>query len=141
MVSRHNIAVQWTGSGPPPPPPEFTTWEEQVLAILHPEGLAGVSGGMDSGPERHVTAQEGPQMSTPPPEEAHSDDSSSVSLDLDDQPGSSGTSGQSFPLPSHRPPQTFPPLETPAQHPPSGPIPPSQDTSISGVSTTTGHPG
>ncbi|KAJ1093746.1 hypothetical protein NDU88_006838 [Pleurodeles waltl] len=30
-----------------------------------------------------------------------------------------------FPSPSHRPPQTFPPLETPAQHPPSGPIPPS----------------
>ncbi|KAJ1188331.1 hypothetical protein NDU88_005092 [Pleurodeles waltl] len=98
MVSRHNIAVQRTGGGPPPPPPEFTTWEEQVLNILHPEGLAGVGGGMDSGPERQVTAQEGPQMSPPPPEEAHSDDSSSVSLDLDYQPGPSGTSGQSVPL-------------------------------------------
>ncbi|KAJ1113550.1 hypothetical protein NDU88_001792 [Pleurodeles waltl] len=30
-----------------------------------------------------------------------------------------------FPSHRHRPPQTFPPLETPAQHPPSGPIPPS----------------
>ncbi|KAJ1177053.1 hypothetical protein NDU88_002317 [Pleurodeles waltl] len=30
-----------------------------------------------------------------------------------------------FPTPSHRPPQSLPPLETPAQHPPSGPIPPS----------------
>ncbi|KAJ1090463.1 hypothetical protein NDU88_003595 [Pleurodeles waltl] len=98
MVSRHNIAVQRTGGGPPPPPPEFTTWDEQVLAILHPEGLTGVSGGMDSGPECHVTAQEGPQMSTPPPEEAHSDDSTSVDLDLDDQPGPSGTLGQSVPL-------------------------------------------
>ncbi|KAJ1138827.1 hypothetical protein NDU88_005208 [Pleurodeles waltl] len=98
MVSRHNIAVQKTGGGPPPQPPEFTTWEEQVLAILHPEGLAGVGGGMDSGPERHDTAQEGPEMSIPPPEEAHSDDSSSVSLDPDDQPGPSGTSGQSVPL-------------------------------------------
>ncbi|KAJ1092873.1 hypothetical protein NDU88_005983 [Pleurodeles waltl] len=98
MVSRHNIAVQKTGGGPPPPPPEFTTWEEQVLNILHPEGLAGVGGGMDSGPECHVTAQEGPQMSSPPPEEAHSEYSSSVSLDLDDQPGPSGTSGQSVPL-------------------------------------------
>ncbi|KAJ1166816.1 hypothetical protein NDU88_007212 [Pleurodeles waltl] len=37
-------------------------------------------------------------MSTPPKEEAHSDDSSSVQLDLDDQPGPSGTSGQSVPL-------------------------------------------
>ncbi|KAJ1123024.1 hypothetical protein NDU88_001497 [Pleurodeles waltl] len=37
-------------------------------------------------------------MSTPPTEEAHSDDSSSVQLDLDDQPGPSGTFGQSVPL-------------------------------------------
>ncbi|KAJ1114667.1 hypothetical protein NDU88_002902 [Pleurodeles waltl] len=37
-------------------------------------------------------------MSTPPTEEAHSDDNSSVQLDLDDQPGPSGTSGQSVPL-------------------------------------------
>ncbi|KAJ1165594.1 hypothetical protein NDU88_006015 [Pleurodeles waltl] len=36
--------------------------------------------------------------SSPPTEEAHSDDSSSVQLDLDDQPGPSGTSGQSVPL-------------------------------------------
>ncbi|KAJ1140451.1 hypothetical protein NDU88_006803 [Pleurodeles waltl] len=37
-------------------------------------------------------------MSTAPPEEAHSDDSSSVDLDLDDQPGPSGNSGQSDPF-------------------------------------------
>ncbi|KAJ1160941.1 hypothetical protein NDU88_001430 [Pleurodeles waltl] len=37
-------------------------------------------------------------MSTPPTEEAHSDDSSSVQLDLDDQPGPSGTLGKSVPL-------------------------------------------
>ncbi|KAJ1199073.1 hypothetical protein NDU88_002911 [Pleurodeles waltl] len=98
VVSRHHIAVQRTGGGPPPPPPELTTWEEQVLAILHPEGLAGVAGGMDSGPLPNVTGQEGPDMSTPSTEEAHSDDSSSVQLDLDDQPGPSGTSGQSVPL-------------------------------------------
>ncbi|KAJ1165157.1 hypothetical protein NDU88_005586 [Pleurodeles waltl] len=113
MVSRHNIAVQKTGGGPPPQPPEFTAWEEQVLNILHPEGLAGVAGEMDSGPERHHPAQEGPEMSIPPPEEAPSDDSSSVSLDPDDQPG------------SHQ----------------AGPCICLQDTSISGVSTTTGHPG
>ncbi|KAJ1092603.1 hypothetical protein NDU88_005713 [Pleurodeles waltl] len=35
----------------------------------------------------------------PPTEEAHSDDSSSARLDQDDQPGPSGTSGQSVPLP------------------------------------------
>ncbi|KAJ1136722.1 hypothetical protein NDU88_003137 [Pleurodeles waltl] len=96
IQAQHRGAADWRRT--PPPPPEFTTWEEQVLNILHPEGLAGVGGGMDSGPERHVTAQEGPQMSTPPPEEAHSEDRSSVSLDLDDQPGPSGTSGQSVPL-------------------------------------------
>ncbi|KAJ1118844.1 hypothetical protein NDU88_007031 [Pleurodeles waltl] len=97
MVSRHNIAVQKTGSGPPPTPPEFTAWEQEVLNILHPEGLAGVGGGMDSGPERQHTAQEGPDLSTPPPEQTPSDDSSSVDLEPDDQPGPSGTSGQSVP--------------------------------------------
>ncbi|KAJ1201214.1 hypothetical protein NDU88_005028 [Pleurodeles waltl] len=97
VVSRHHLAVQRTGGGPPPPPLQLTTWEEQVLPILHPEGLAGVGGGMDSGPLPNVTGQEGPHMSTPPTEEAYSDDSSSVQLDLDDQPGPSGTSGQSVP--------------------------------------------
>ncbi|KAJ1089981.1 hypothetical protein NDU88_003121 [Pleurodeles waltl] len=98
VVSRHHLAVQRTGGGPPPPPLQLTTWKEQVLAILHPEGLAGVAGGMDSGPLPNVTGQEGPDMSTPPTEEAHSDDSTSVQLDLDDQPSPSGTSGQSVPL-------------------------------------------
>ncbi|KAJ1112396.1 hypothetical protein NDU88_000660 [Pleurodeles waltl] len=98
MVSRHNIAVQKTGGGPPPTPPEFTTWEQEVLNILHPDGLAGVHRGMDSGPERQHTGQEGPEMSIPPPEQATSDDSSSVDLEPDDQPGPSGTSGQSVPV-------------------------------------------
>ncbi|KAJ1143329.1 hypothetical protein NDU88_009638 [Pleurodeles waltl] len=95
VVSRHHLAVQLTGAGPPP---QLTTWEEQVLGILHPEGLAGVGGGMDSGPLPNVTGQEGPHMSTPPTEEAHSDDSTSVQLDLDDPPGPSGTPGQSVSL-------------------------------------------
>ncbi|KAJ1122141.1 hypothetical protein NDU88_000645 [Pleurodeles waltl] len=50
------------------------------------------------GPLPNVTGKEGPHMSTPPTEEAHSDDSTSVQLDLHDQPGPSGTSGQSVPL-------------------------------------------
>ncbi|KAJ1136856.1 hypothetical protein NDU88_003270 [Pleurodeles waltl] len=49
------------------------------------------------GPLPNVTGQEGPHMSTPPTE-AHSDGSTSVQLDLDEQPGPSGTSGQSVPL-------------------------------------------
>ncbi|KAJ1201228.1 hypothetical protein NDU88_005042 [Pleurodeles waltl] len=53
---------------------------------------------MDSGPLPNVTGQEGPHISTPPTEEAHSDDSSSVQLDLDDQPDPSGISGQSVPV-------------------------------------------
>ncbi|KAJ1120254.1 hypothetical protein NDU88_008428 [Pleurodeles waltl] len=82
VVSRHNIAIQRTGGGPP----QLTTWEEQVLTIMHPESLGGVGGGMDTGPLPNVTRQEGPDISTPPTEEAHSDDSGSGQLDQDDQP-------------------------------------------------------
>ncbi|KAJ1105483.1 hypothetical protein NDU88_002889 [Pleurodeles waltl] len=99
VVSRHQVAVQRTGGGPPPPPPQLTTWEEQVLKIMHPEGLAGVAGGLDSRPLHNVTGQEVPAISSPPTEEADSDDSSCASLAQDDQPGPSGTSGQSVPLP------------------------------------------
>ncbi|KAJ1218940.1 hypothetical protein NDU88_006511 [Pleurodeles waltl] len=49
MASRHNIAVQKAGGGPLPKPPDYTDWEEKVLAILHPEGLTGLNGGLDSG--------------------------------------------------------------------------------------------
>ncbi|KAJ1198608.1 hypothetical protein NDU88_002447 [Pleurodeles waltl] len=58
-----------------------------------------------------------------PTEEAHSDDSSSDQLDQDDQPGPSGTSGQSVPLTQSQATTEPPPQETPAQHPPSWPIP------------------
>ncbi|KAJ1130698.1 hypothetical protein NDU88_009048, partial [Pleurodeles waltl] len=73
-------------------------------------------------PLPNVTRQEVPDMSTSPAEEAHSDDSSSVQLDLDDQPSPSRTSGQSVPLTQSQATTEPPPLETPAQHPPSGPI-------------------
>ncbi|KAJ1131048.1 hypothetical protein NDU88_009391 [Pleurodeles waltl] len=66
MVSRHNIAVQKIGGGPPPTPPEFTAWEEEVLHILHPEGLAGVAGGMDSG---HVNQRCVRHYRAPPPQQ------------------------------------------------------------------------
>ncbi|KAJ1165125.1 hypothetical protein NDU88_005554 [Pleurodeles waltl] len=102
-VSRHHIAVQRTCGGPPPPPPQLTTWEEQVFSILHPEGLAGVVGGTDTGTRRNVTTPEGPDNTTPPPEEAHSDNSSSALLDLDDQSGPSWASGQSVPLAQPQP--------------------------------------
>ncbi|KAJ1140159.1 hypothetical protein NDU88_006519 [Pleurodeles waltl] len=103
VVARHQVAVQRTGGGPPPPPPQLTTWEEQVLAIMHPEGFAGVAGGLDSGPLNNVTREEVPATSSPPTEEAHNDDSSSARLDHDDQPCPSGTSGQSVPLPQSQP--------------------------------------
>ncbi|KAJ1166242.1 hypothetical protein NDU88_006650 [Pleurodeles waltl] len=81
---------------------------------------------MDTGPLRNVTRQEGPDMSTPPPEQAHSDDSSSGQLDPDDQPGPSWASGQSVPLAQAEPNTDLPPSgnTSTAQHPPSGPIPP-----------------
>ncbi|KAJ1110784.1 hypothetical protein NDU88_008130 [Pleurodeles waltl] len=109
VISRHNILIQRTGGGPPPPPPQLTTWEEQVLTIMHPEGLAGVGGGWDIGPLLNVTRQEGPDISTPPTEEAHSDDSSSGQLDPDDQPGPSWASGQSVPLAQAQPNTDLPP--------------------------------
>ncbi|KAJ1216207.1 hypothetical protein NDU88_003813 [Pleurodeles waltl] len=108
-VSRHNIAVQRTGGRPPPPPPQQTTWEEQVFTIMHPEGLGGVGGGMDTGSRRTVTTLEGPDNSTPPTEEAHSDYSSSALLDPDDQPGPSWASGQSVPLAQAQPNTDLPP--------------------------------
>ncbi|KAJ1095721.1 hypothetical protein NDU88_000879 [Pleurodeles waltl] len=108
-VSRHNIAVQRTGGGPPPPPPQLTTWEEQVLTIMHPEGLRGVGGGWDTGTRRTVTTPEGLDNTTPPPEETHSDDSSSALLDPDDQPGPSWASGQSVPLAQAQPNTDLPP--------------------------------
>ncbi|KAJ1150527.1 hypothetical protein NDU88_003318 [Pleurodeles waltl] len=111
VVSRHHQVVQRTCGGPPPPHPQLRTWEEQILAILHPEGLAGVGGGMDSGPLSNVTRQEGPYMSTPPTEEAHSDDSTSVQLDLDDQPGPSWALGQSVPLTQAQATTDLPPSE------------------------------
>ncbi|KAJ1150235.1 hypothetical protein NDU88_003030 [Pleurodeles waltl] len=49
MACRHHIAVQKTEGGPPPTPPDYADWEEKVLTILHPEGLTGLTGGMDLG--------------------------------------------------------------------------------------------
>ncbi|KAJ1163023.1 hypothetical protein NDU88_003486 [Pleurodeles waltl] len=69
---------------------------------MHPEGVAGVAGGLDS-VERRC------QLHRVPPEEAHSDDSSSARLDQDDQPGPSWASGQSVPLPQFQPTTEPPP--------------------------------
>ncbi|KAJ1156539.1 hypothetical protein NDU88_009258 [Pleurodeles waltl] len=61
------------------------------------------------GPQRNVTTPEGPNNSTPPTEEAHSDDSSSALLDPDDQPGPSWASGQSVPVAQAQPNTDLPP--------------------------------
>ncbi|KAJ1218832.1 hypothetical protein NDU88_006404 [Pleurodeles waltl] len=66
---------------------------------------------MGEGPIPNVTRQEVPDISSPPTEEAHSDDSSSARLDQDNQPGPSGTSGKSVPLPLS---------QTTTEPPPSG---------------------
>ncbi|KAJ1110947.1 hypothetical protein NDU88_008293 [Pleurodeles waltl] len=73
MISRHNIAVQKTGGGPPPTLPQFTAWEQEVVNILHPDGLAGVGGGMDSVPHTQATADPNPpgNTSTAPTQRAH----------------------------------------------------------------------
>ncbi|KAJ1158679.1 hypothetical protein NDU88_011367 [Pleurodeles waltl] len=76
---------------------------------MHPEGLAGVGGGWDTGTRRTITTPEGPDSTTPPPEEAHSDDSSSALLDPDDQPGPSWASGHSVPLAQAQPNTDLPP--------------------------------
>ncbi|KAJ1127568.1 hypothetical protein NDU88_005967 [Pleurodeles waltl] len=123
VAARHQIAVQRTGGRPPPPSPQLPTWEEQVLAIMHPEGLAGVGGGLDSGPPANVTREEVPATSIPPTEEAHSDDSSSGRLDLDDQPGPSGIFAQSVTLAHSHTTTEPPPSGNTSTVPPSGPIP------------------
>ncbi|KAJ1140307.1 hypothetical protein NDU88_006664 [Pleurodeles waltl] len=105
VVARHQIAVQRTGGGPPPPLPQLTTWEEQVLAILHPEGRSS----RRTGPTPNVTREEVPATSSPTTEEAHSGDSSSALLDHDDQPGPSGTSGPLATLPQSQPTTEPPP--------------------------------
>ncbi|KAJ1153611.1 hypothetical protein NDU88_006370 [Pleurodeles waltl] len=107
LQTQHRGTADWRQI--PTSSPQITTWEEQVLTIMHPEGLAGVGGGMDSGPLPNITRQEGPDISTPPTEEAHSGDSSSVQLDLDDQLGPSWASGQSVPLTQAQPTTDLPP--------------------------------
>ncbi|KAJ1164394.1 hypothetical protein NDU88_004834 [Pleurodeles waltl] len=103
VVSRHQIAVQRTGDGPPTPPPQLTTWEEQVLAKLHPEGLAGVAGGLDSG----VLAD---LVNTMRDTVAHKR-APDTSLD-DDQPSTStGASGQEAPPQNQQVTSTPPPAE------------------------------
>ncbi|KAJ1136268.1 hypothetical protein NDU88_002685 [Pleurodeles waltl] len=57
------------------------------------------------------------QHPAPPPEEAHSDDSSSTRLDQDDQPGPSGTSGQSVTRPQSQPTTEPPPSENTSRVP------------------------
>ncbi|KAJ1193734.1 hypothetical protein NDU88_003030 [Pleurodeles waltl] len=69
------------------------------------------------GPLPNVTGEEGPHMSTPPTEEAHSDDSTSVQLDLDTQPSPSGTSGQSVPLTQSQATTELPPSGNPSTAP------------------------
>ncbi|KAJ1187126.1 hypothetical protein NDU88_003905 [Pleurodeles waltl] len=71
--------------------------------VERPMGEATFRGIQTPGPIPNVTRQEVPDISSPPTEEAYSDDSSSARLDQDDQPGSSGTSGQSVPLPQSQP--------------------------------------
>ncbi|KAJ1121805.1 hypothetical protein NDU88_000324, partial [Pleurodeles waltl] len=48
MASRHNIALNRTGDGPLPPSLDLTSWKEKDLEIMHPEGLTGIIGGLDS---------------------------------------------------------------------------------------------
>ncbi|KAJ1141104.1 hypothetical protein NDU88_007439 [Pleurodeles waltl] len=75
------------------------------------------------GPPANGTGKEVQATSIPSQEEAHSDGSSSACLDLDDQPGPSGISGQSVTQTHSHTITETPPQETPPQHPPSGPIP------------------
>ncbi|KAJ1115472.1 hypothetical protein NDU88_003696 [Pleurodeles waltl] len=89
-------AVQQTANTPPRPRNSATaimTHSTESAKIQTPTQVRHTKG-----PLPNITGQEGPHMSTPPTEEARSDDSISVQLDLDDQPGPSGTSGQSVPL-------------------------------------------
>ncbi|KAJ1163534.1 hypothetical protein NDU88_003992 [Pleurodeles waltl] len=90
MASRHNIAVQKIGGGPPSTPPEYTNWEEKVLAILHPEGLTGLTGGLDSGTTTHATLMERPRSaSAPHGDRGPTQETGEGSMDSEDYPGPS----------------------------------------------------
>ncbi|KAJ1174383.1 hypothetical protein NDU88_006205 [Pleurodeles waltl] len=89
-------AVQKTANTPPRlrnSATAITTHSSESAKIQTPTQVRHTKG-----PLPNVTGQEVPDMSTPPTEEAHSDDSSSVQLDLDDQPGPYWILGQSVPL-------------------------------------------
>ncbi|KAJ1198184.1 hypothetical protein NDU88_002028 [Pleurodeles waltl] len=104
MVSRHNIAVQKTGGGPPPTPPEFTSWEQD-----DPN---------DNTPARRVQKCPSHHRNRPTLRIA-----ALSTVNLMTSPDHRGPLGSRFPSPRHRPHQTRPPLPTPAQLPPSGPMP------------------
>ncbi|KAJ1082569.1 hypothetical protein NDU88_002734 [Pleurodeles waltl] len=72
---------------------------------------------MEEGTPANVSREEVPAISSSPTEEAHSDDSNSGLLDLDDQPGSSGTSGQPVTQAQSHTTTEPPHQETPPQHP------------------------
>ncbi|KAJ1137640.1 hypothetical protein NDU88_004038 [Pleurodeles waltl] len=123
LQAQHCGTADWRRT-PTSSPPKLTTWEEQVLTIMHPEGLGGVGGGMDTGSRRTVTTPEGPDTSTPPTEEAHSDDSSSALLEPDDQPRPPWASGQPVPLAQAQPNTDLPPSGNTSTAPTQGPKPP-----------------
>ncbi|KAJ1087962.1 hypothetical protein NDU88_001121 [Pleurodeles waltl] len=94
MASRHHIAVQKTGGGSPPTPPDYTDWEEKVLATLHPEGLTGLTGGMDLGTTTHSTLMEGTRSATAlQGDRGTSQNTGEGSLDTDEQAGPSHSPG------------------------------------------------
>ncbi|KAJ1117889.1 hypothetical protein NDU88_006085 [Pleurodeles waltl] len=96
MASRHHIAVQKTGGRPPPTPPDYNTWEEKVLAILHPEGFTGLTGGMDLGTITHATLTDGARSVTAlQGDRGTSQDTGEGSLDTDEQAGPSHSPGVS----------------------------------------------
>ncbi|KAJ1197141.1 hypothetical protein NDU88_001003 [Pleurodeles waltl] len=85
----HRSAEDWG----PPTPPDYTDW---VLTILHPEGLTGLTGGMDSGTSNHATQMEGTKSATAfQGDRGTSQDTGEGYLDIDEQAGHSHSPGWS----------------------------------------------
>ncbi|XP_069068437.1 uncharacterized protein [Pleurodeles waltl] len=89
----------------------------------------------------NVTGEEVPATSSPPTEEAYSDDSSSGRLDLDDQPAHQGPPHTRYPGTVSHHHRASPLRKHHNSTHPAGPYLCPQDTSVSSVSTTTGTPG
>ncbi|KAJ1138241.1 hypothetical protein NDU88_004632 [Pleurodeles waltl] len=106
---------------------DYTDWEEKVLAILHPEGLTGLTGGIDSGTTTHANLTERPRSaSAPHGDRGPTQDTGEGSVGSEEYPGPTHSLGLS---PSSSPTQET--TDTLTTQPPSTALAKRPHTSVS----------